>query len=161
MSTKDFGSRASRKFDFGDLFGCLLRTLLPLSYCPVAAATCRFTVQGPESVGDADNGQNWGRWIRTRLQTNGQEPGVGNKWQLGRGREASADSEAAADSILNCFGLTVKKLYEAFGQPDEGVIYSVDLFTVVSQLRPDLMRETDPQRIRMLGLAGRVETCVV
>ena len=153
----DNGRRTKRHFDFGAALGHLLRQILPQinrfgSVTDNAAATCRFTVQGPDAVGDPDKGQNWGRWIRTRMQTHGEHP-IGAKWQVGA-RFVTADSEDAANSILVAFGIDVDEVYRAWGQPDTGVVYVLDLVDIVTELRPELLTVGTPHVADTMALAG-------
>lgn len=153
VKEKDNGKRSARHFTFGDRCGHLMRSLLPLPFCAAAAATCRFTIQGPESVGES--GKNWGQWIRTRIQTNGERI-FGATWQGNIGRKwISADSERAANQILGCFaGITTDEIFAHFGVPNIGEKYDIDLLDVVTALRPGLLGQTDHHACDTCSMAG-------
>ena len=90
-------------------------------------ATCRFRVQGPWAQG------NWGFGVRTRLQSYGHSPDLkGVTWQNNRNGAISADSIPAADSILECFGITMLDIVGYFGNPQQGEQYEVSLAEVVN-----------------------------
>lgn len=57
-------SRPKRYWSFAALVAPLLSDLFG-SNAESVAATSRFCVQGPESVGE--KAQNWGKWVRTRV----------------------------------------------------------------------------------------------
>lgn len=138
--------RNSRHYSFGDNVGCrMLSDILPREVACIAATTCRFTIQGPESVGVAH--KNWGQWIRTNMQTHGNIPRMRHAWQCRKDGWIGADSREAAELILDCFGLSVDDLFKHFGQPQIGKVYQVDLVDVVSALAPDIARVDQPKTV--------------
>ena len=129
--------RTKRHFDFGDQFGHLLSPILSRNLA-TAAASCRFTIQGPNSVGDT--AKNWGTWIRTNIQTDGERPQCRHAWQIQKSGWISGDSHEAANVILDCFGLTIDHVFEHYGAPEWGVVYHVDLADVIAALAPEIMQ---------------------
>lgn len=126
--------RPSRYFRIADQVGNRLESILPPIVCSMAVASCKFTVQGPKSVGEA--GKNWGRWVRTRLQAGGYRPELGI-WQ--GERIISADSHEAADLILDPLGISIYDVIDHYGEPMVGVKYDVDLVDVIEALAPELL----------------------
>ena len=155
------GKRTPRHFEFGDKFGQLLRTLLPLAYCPVAAATCRFELRGKHANRSPKNvHKGYGPAVYMSLQTDNLDLfACGHPIQR-MGRFSATTCEDAANMVLNCFGLCVDDLRDHYGEPSDHDSKYFDLVDVVSELRPDLMDQTDDDAIRMIGLRGRIATCV-
>lgn len=115
-----------------------LLDIFPIHVREAALATCQFVFQAPESVGDVR--KNWGKWVRTRLQTFGHKPagltGVVTGVQK-NGDWIGMDSTAGANLILKCFGLSVDAIYDAYGSPGFGGKYTLDLCEIVTRLAPD------------------------
>lgn len=132
--------RPSRHFRIADRVAHLLESILPAFVCAHAVASCRFTIQGPRSVGLA--GKNWGEWVRTRLKTGGINPSrglapTGDVWQ-GDGVK-SGDAHRNADMILEPFGLSIQDVLAHYGEPIVGERYDVDLVDVIEALSPQLL----------------------
>lgn len=121
--------RTQRHFKVGRKYASMLvdAGIVDADVAETAIASCRFTVQGPESVGQG--AKNWGSWIRTNILTYGKRPNASAKaWQNRRWGAWSADSHAAADTILAAFGMSLDEdVFAQYGDPTEGVCYSIDL----------------------------------
>ncbi len=128
--------KSQRHFRIADQVGCLFADILPDNACAVAVATCQFTVQGPESVGQ--KAKNWGQWIRTSLKTHGHRPSL-DVWQGGRCGMIRGDGHSNADVILNCIGLTIGDVLDHYGTPKVGELYQVDLVDIILALAADLL----------------------
>ena len=125
---------SSRHFRIADQIGHLLEKVLPKIACSAAIVSCRFTIQGPESVGQKS--RNWGRWIRTRLNTFGHRPSI-DIWQ---GKHVlSGDGHSNANVILNCFGLSINQVLDHYGIPKHGEMYHLTLIEVIETLAKDLV----------------------
>lgn len=127
-------ARKRSNFELADKLSSMV--FLP-GLTPVAStviATARFCVQGPDSVGTMGN---WSRWIRTRFQSYGYMPPKGT-WQKLRGW-ISGDSIECAHCILDPFDLSIDDVYAAFGKPQRGKLYIVDLIDIVKRLCPDML----------------------
>lgn len=123
-----------REQDIATRFTHHLKDLLPESDCLRALVTCQFTMQGALSVGvDA---KNWGRWIRTRLFTNGVLPPIQHAWQKHQSGWIGGDSIEAANAILSCFGLTLDQVLDQYGEPHTSEKYSVKLVDILDALFP-------------------------
>ena len=135
-STTEFDapSRQKRHWEFAEKVKNTLDTIFGPHGASVAA-TARFEVQGPGSEGQ--NKTAWAHAIRTRIQSH-KCPSIA--W-LGspRGTWFSGNSEESAELVLKCFDLTCKDVYDSFGQPNEGIKYTVDLVDVVTKLAPEFL----------------------
>ena len=146
--------RPGRNFRIAEQVKTHLSTILPQEICEVAIATCRFSIMGRDAHND--NGQAlrnmhreasppWiceGRWIHTRLQTYGYLPST--RFQRTGTTEKSVwvvgDSFAAADSILECFGLTMRDVLEHYGNVDTTERKVIDLVDIVEDMASNLLR---------------------
>lgn len=115
-----------------------LNPILPPDVRFLAAVTCNFEIQGPNSVGI--KGQNWGTWIRTRICTNGNLPPITRAWQDQRGGWISGDSIEAAESVLQCFGITMAEVFATFGEPEVGQKYTVKLADIIARIAPQFLQ---------------------
>lgn len=126
--------RSRKHFDFGDQVGQLLKAILPPDVCNVAAATCRFLFLGKDA-----NGNEYGRGVRTFMQTYRHRPDVGTNCVQFNSRWIELDSHDSANCVLKCFGITVKDIYETWGVPQDSESYVLDLKDIVETLRPELL----------------------
>jgi len=130
-------SRSRKNFQLASRLTEVRYPGLPLSVAKTVVATCRFCVQGPESVGQS--AKNWGQWVRTRIQTHGYRPRL-SVWQ-GTGGWLTGDSQDCANYVLEPFNLTIQDVFDYFGQPTIGKTYMVDLVDIVQALRPELVAD--------------------
>jgi hypothetical protein len=132
-------ARSVKHFAFGATSGYRLEDVgIPTHCLQTAAATCRFTFQGPRSVGTDKAGKNWGEWIRTRIQS--PAPSLhGLTWQTTNDQWSSGDGHDNADLILGCFDLSTADVFDQWGQPTQGEKYELDLLTIVETLRPAMI----------------------
>lgn len=121
------GRRKTYVWEWAKEWAELFESILPADVCETAMATCQFVIQGPESVGA--KAKNWGKWIRTQMQTYGHLP-CGVHAQI-KGNWISSDSHDAANVILGCMDLTMDDVYDAFVVPGEGEKFTVSLHDVV------------------------------
>lgn len=124
--------RSTAAWDWAKKNANLLHDILPEHVCEAAAATCRITLQGPESVGD--KAKNWGQWIRMRMQTFGHTPFHLSAAVQQDHHWISTDSREAVNVVLDCFGLTLDDVFAHYGEPEEGEIRTIDLYDVVTDL---------------------------
>ena len=104
-------------------------------------ATTSFVFQGPHSVGIANDlrGGNWGHWVRTKLQSHGENPWHDIACTIVRGW-TSYDSYEVPKRLLDCFDLTLRDIDRLFGLPVNGQISYLDLPVILKTafLRPNL-----------------------
>lgn len=133
------GWRKERFWDWAEENASLFEGLLPKHVCNAAMATCRLTLQGPNSVGQG--AKNWGQWIRMRMQTFGHVPnGLAAAVQKAH-HWISTDSHEAANVVLGCFGLSLDDVFSHYGIPEEGETYALDLCDLVTTIAPDFVTE--------------------
>jgi len=126
-------SRPRRCFEFGSNQGNKMACILPSSF-EHAATTCVLTIQGPRAVGTSVKTHNWGLGVRTRLLTNGEHPSRSYDWRDGKGGWITATSAEAAETLLQCFDLTVEDVLSHYGTPVTGETYTLHLADVVADL---------------------------
>lgn len=127
-----------RDVELADYLASKLAPILESGVGAMAVMSCTFVVQGACSVGHRN--KNWGSWVRTRMRTHGEKP-AGCVWQCGRDMVAS-DSVEAAESVLDCFGLTMDRVYEQYGFPEHGKVYTVRLLDIIQTLAPEILTTT-------------------
>ena len=160
---QDQGKRTRRHFDFGDKCGVLLRNLIPLSYCAVATATCRFQILGSKAwpgrkVGDRPvSTEKEGRIFLTRMQTNGIQPSPYWKAASGnRAKWATSNSIEGANDVLAPFQLEMRDVISHFGNVTPTSTKELDLVEIVEALRPGLLQAASdvPHVVDTTALAG-------
>jgi hypothetical protein len=133
-------ARPTRYWDWADrIGGDMLEDAFPtapLSIRATAAATCRFEFRGKHA-----NGNDWGLGALTHMQTYGHVPdGVGKAnqpcVQIKRNM-IELNAHESADIILACFDLTVDEVYDRFGAPNEYERFVIDLYQILSAMRPE------------------------
>lgn len=133
MKTTNWRSR--RHWEWAETWASLFYGMLPKHVCNAAMATCRITLQGPQSVGQ--QAKNWGRWIRMRMQTFGHIPDGLRTAAQRQHHWIATDSHTAAEQILACFGLSLDDVFAHYGKPAEGEKMTIDLIDLVTSLAPD------------------------
>jgi len=127
--------RPAQNFELAQEIKGIFKGFLPDHVLEAAIATCRFEFQGPESVGLQS--KNWGEWIRTNIQTFGNIPnGYGQVGPISCQRKhwwLSFDSRQIVEDILSYIDLTIDDVYEAFGKPELGEKYTVDLCEIIKR----------------------------
>lgn len=150
---RDFDSKGvpSHCIEVGDEIGHLLaETGIPAPDCAWAFATCRIEVMGKDAhndLGEALRSQGSTykrgqcRWVHTRLHINtpGITPGCAFQRRGDNGRIVWSDSFAGADTILDCFGLTIAQVLEYFGnvEPTERKVF--DLTTIIEAMASEIL----------------------
>lgn len=125
------GWKKKRYWEWAKEWASLFETILPAHVCEAAMATCRFQLRGLDS-----HGNKWGNGVVTFLQTFGQTPiGLVNDVQI-RGNWIELDAHDSADLILSCFGMTIRDVYDHFGEPPKGERIDLDLCNLVIALDP-------------------------
>ena len=132
--------RSNKHFEFGRSYGHLLAHILPEIVCPIAATTCRFKIT---SVCCQDSGKWTAKKVTTYIQTHGNlfktEETFTSKV---KGEWLEINSIAAAEIILECFGIDLQAINDYYG-PFAGSTslapvlkqrYVVDLKDVVEKL---------------------------
>jgi len=126
--------------DFGKAAGCLIE-FLSATDAETAAATCRFAIQGPRSVGTKQSGKNWGEWIRTRIQSWAKPNN--DVWQSHPNGWFSGDGHSNANALLACFDLSLEDVFAEWGRPVKGQRYYLTLQEIVERLQPTLVGEAN------------------
>lgn len=147
--------RSIRHFEFADTIAWRLESILPAVACSCAAATCRIqlmgfrkgTHNGPAPRDTRDQpfyGQ--GRWVRTSLHTFGNNPGGStSRFRTAlTGKWSFADSFEGADTILACFGLTMRDVIDHFGNVGDDDRIEWDLIDIIEAVAPNsIVRQSE------------------
>ena len=126
-----------RQWKKADMYSAKFRGFLPENALSAAILTCKFTVQGPQSVG-ATVSKNWGRWTRTRLATYSHaipKQALYATQRFGR-NWLGFDSEMAVNDILSFAGLSISDVLNHFGNPGIREKYEVSLLEVLDKVKP-------------------------
>lgn len=164
--TKSNAWRPARHWRIAEAIKDQFTGLIPERVVVAALATCRITVQGPQSVGKgkgskrgAKKDTNWALWIRTRLQTYGEpvegygvgqgDYAVGMRWNW-----KTFDCIQIVADLLDCVGVTMDDFWTRFGRPFENETFTVDLIDVIQELAGAIDSvETDAALVAVAGAA--------
>lgn len=120
-----------RQYRFGNEVARWFRKILPEHVAAIAAASCKITIEGKESIGNE-----WGTGYKLQMQTFNTVPRGFKTVSFDRHANViSAHNRESCDKILNLFGLTIDELLAAFGTPPDGEKYTITLMQALQTLQ--------------------------